>query len=83
MTGAIALQLSEDVYGANGDLSAQEIKRRLIGTIRRETDIWQAEVMPIWQAADLLLSTWRHMDELYMGALAMDHEEPMPEVTTQ
>lgn len=79
---AIALQLSDDVYGANGDLSALGIKRRLIEAIRRQTDIWTGDNIPIWRVADLLLSTWRYMDERYMDALVTDPDAPIPEVPT-
>ena len=62
----IALELSEDVHGANGDLDDQEIKRRLIEAIHDHTDYAYHDtgMMPVWRAADLIRSVWEYMDQL-------------------
>jgi hypothetical protein len=64
----IALSLSEDVYGANGDLHDVEITSRLIDHIHAATDYayTDSERIPVWIAADLIQSVWEYMDRRYM-----------------
>jgi hypothetical protein len=60
----IALRLSEDVYGASGDLSEDEIFDRLIENIHMDTDYaYRDKGMPVHLVASLLKSMWRYMDE--------------------
>jgi hypothetical protein len=58
----ITLCLNEDVFGANGELTEEQIRERLIHNIREQTEIC-GDLIPIRSAANLLLSMHRHMSE--------------------
>jgi hypothetical protein len=63
----IALQLCEDMTGANGDLDEDQINDRLIEAIHESFDYQfkQSGMMPMSAAASLVISVWRHMDRLW------------------
>jgi hypothetical protein len=67
----IALGLSEDVYGANGDLADAEIDRRLIEAVHGETnDSFRASgQVPVDVVAHLLRRLWEFEDRLVMQAM--------------
>ena len=58
----ITFCLNEDVLGANGELTDEQIRERLIHNIREQTEI-RGDLIPIRSAANLLLSMHRHMSE--------------------
>jgi hypothetical protein len=60
----IALALDEDVHGANGDLTEQEIGERLISNIHDATNYAYADsgLVPVSTVARLLRSLWDYKD---------------------
>jgi hypothetical protein len=71
----IALQLDEDVYGANGDLSDHQIRYRLmeaiivqLGVLKPVMDV-HTPSLSLAQAADLILGVWRDKDRDYMNEM--------------
>jgi hypothetical protein len=65
----IALQLDEDVYCANGDLSDEQIFDRLIEAIHRNTDyrFVDSGMIPVRQVAYLLKHMWEYQDRKFMN----------------
>ena len=65
----IALQLDEDVYGANGELDDQEIRDRLMETIIDQCNYPVDGRVDVWQAANLILGVWKYKDRNLMNAI--------------
>ena len=57
----IALTLSESVFGANGDLSKEDILEDVILNIRNKLDVWDDNRISIRAAAHLLISMHAYM----------------------
>src|SRR5262245_1156326 len=76
----IALCLDEDVYGANGDLSAAEIRRRLVENIHRETGHGYAKtgMIPVETVASLIQGVWQYEDRKYMDELSTANNQNPP-----
>jgi hypothetical protein len=73
----LAMQLSDDVYGANGDLDDLEIKGRLIERIHDYTNYQykNAGVIPVDHVASIIRSVWEHMDRSVMEEMGSTREQ--------
>lgn len=69
----IALNLDEDVYGANGDLTDEQINEHLIENIRDVTDYQFGDLIPVQIVANLIRRVWEHEDRKLMDATAEAH----------
>jgi hypothetical protein len=67
----IALSLDEDVYGANGDLTDEQIRNRLVANIHIATDhqYIQTGLLPARLVAALIKSVWEYEDRKVMKLL--------------
>jgi hypothetical protein len=76
----IALSLGEDVYGANGDLTDEQIRNRLVATIHVATDYQytQTGLLPVQLVAALIRSVWEYEDRKLTKLLAEQNSPPQP-----
>jgi hypothetical protein len=72
----IALQLDNDVYGASGDWSEAQIRKRLMKSIAEQhgNDEWT-----LAQVADLVFGVWQHKDRDLMEMLTDPPDRPLPD----